>query len=149
LQAEAGVTDADQDRSKADEGKGPQAAAEIGHVGQKHIIFNGVSAHGGAELDRIRASQTEFEAAVAAMAKHFCTRFMLITQHGFLPRIPRGSRTPVAAVSDAIAKNRLPPIEPAAGAAAIMGVILQTVTFHVYGRLAGSLSARAIWRARR
>src|SRR5215831_5504448 len=65
--AEAGVTDADQDRSKTDEGKGPQAAAEIGHVGQKHIIFNGVSAHGGAELDSIRASQTEFEAAMAAM----------------------------------------------------------------------------------
>jgi len=42
---------------------------------------------------------------------------MLITQHGFLPRIPRGSRTPVAAVSDAIAKNRLTPIEPAAGVA--------------------------------
>jgi len=65
--AEAGVTDADQDRPKADEGKGPQPAAKIGHVGQKHIIFNGVSAHGGAELDSIRASQTEFEAAMAAM----------------------------------------------------------------------------------
>ena len=65
--AEAGVTEADQDRPKADEGKGPQPAAKIGHVGQKHIIFNGVSAHGGAELDSIRASQTEFEAAMAAM----------------------------------------------------------------------------------
>jgi hypothetical protein len=72
---------------------------------------------------------------------------MLITQHGFLPRIPSGSRTPVDAVadlvSDAVAKNRLKPIDPALGAAVIMGIILQSATFHIYGRLGGSLGARA------
>ncbi len=72
---------------------------------------------------------------------------MLLTRHGFLPRIPSGSRTPVAAVADlvddAVAENRLKPIEPALGAAVIMGVILQSATFHIYRRLGGSLGARA------
>ena len=74
-------------------------------------------------------------------------RFMLITQHGFLPRIPSGSGTPVDAiadlVSDAVVKKRLKPIDPALGAAIIMGVVLQSATFHIYGRLGGSLVARA------
>ena len=119
-------------------------------------LFSTAYLRTGAELDRIRARRAEFEPAVTAMVAHFCAlydddpalfRFMLITQHGFLPRIQSGSRTPVDAVadlvSDAVAKNQLKPIEPALGAAVIMGVILQSATFHIYGRLGGSLTARA------
>jgi len=119
-------------------------------------LFSTAYLRTGAELDRVRASRAEFEPAVTAMVAHFCAlydddpalfRFMLITQHGFLPRIQSGSRTPVDAVadlvSDAVAKNQLKPIEPALGAAVIMGVILQSATFHIYGRLGGSLTARA------
>lgn len=119
-------------------------------------LFSTAYLRTGAELDRIRARRAEFEPAVTAMVAHFCAlydddpalfRFMLITQHGFLPRIQSGSRTPVDAVadlvSDAVAKNQLKPIEPALGAAVIMGVILQAATFHIYGRLGGSLTARA------
>jgi AcrR family transcriptional regulator len=120
-------------------------------------LFSTAYLRTGEELDQIRTGEAEFEAAVAAMIAHFCAlydedpalfRFMLITQHGFLPRIPSGSRTPVDAigdlVSDAIAENQLKPIDPALGAAVIMGVILQTATFHIYGRLGGSLAARAL-----
>jgi len=119
-------------------------------------LFSTAYLRTGEELDRIRTGEAEFEAAVAAMIAHFCAlydedpalfRFMLITQHGFLPRIPSGSRTPVDAiadlVSDAIAEKQLKPIDPALGAAVIMGVILQAATFHIYGRLGGSLAARA------
>jgi AcrR family transcriptional regulator len=119
-------------------------------------LFSTAYLRTGEELDRIRTGEAEFKAAVMAMIAHFCAlydedpalfRFMLITQHGFLPRIPSGSRTPVDAVadlvSDAVAKNRLKPIDPALGAAVIMGVILQSATFHIYGRLGGSLGARA------
>jgi AcrR family transcriptional regulator len=119
-------------------------------------LFSTAYLRTGEELDRIRAGEAEFDAAVTAMIAHFYTlydedpalfRFMLITQHGFLPRIPTGSRTPVDAVADlvgdAVAKNRLKPIDPALGAAVIMGVILQSATFHIYGRLGGSLGARA------
>ena len=119
-------------------------------------LFSTAYLHTGEELDRIRIGEVGFEAAVTAMIAHFCAlydedpavfRFMLITQHGFLPRIPSGSRTPVDAVadlvSDAVVKNRLKPIDPPLGAAVIMGVILQSATFHIYGRLGGSLGARA------
>jgi AcrR family transcriptional regulator len=119
-------------------------------------LFSTAYLRTGEELDRIRTGEAEFGAAVTAMTAHFCGlydedpalfRFMLITQHGFLPRIPSGSRTPVDAVADlvgdAISENRLRPIDPALGAAVIMGVILQSATFHIYGRLGGSLGARA------
>jgi AcrR family transcriptional regulator len=119
-------------------------------------LFSTAYLRTGEELDRIRTGEAEFEAGVTAMTAHFCAlydedpalfRFMLITQHGFLPRIPSGSRTPVDAVADligdAVSKNRLRPIDPAVGAAVIMGVILQSATFHIYGRLSGSLSTRA------
>jgi AcrR family transcriptional regulator len=119
-------------------------------------LFSTAYLRTGEELDRIRTGEAEFEAAVTAMIAHFCAlydldpalfRFMLITQHGFLPRISSGSRTPVDAVADlvrdAVAKNRLKPLDPALGAAVIMGVILQSATFHIYGRLSGSLGARA------
>ena len=118
-------------------------------------LFSTAYLRTGEELDRIRTGEDEFEAAVTAMIAHFCAlydedpalfRFMLITQHGFLPRIPSGSRTPVDAVADlvrdAVAKNRLKPLDPALGAAVIMGVILQSATFHIYGRLGGPLGAR-------
>jgi hypothetical protein len=63
------------------------------------------------------------------------------------------SRTPVDAIADvvddAVAEKELAPTDPVAAAAVIMGVILQTAAFHIYGRLSGSLSARARpWRAR-
>ena len=119
-------------------------------------LFSSAYLRTGEELDRIRTGEAEFEAAVTAMIAHFCAlydedpalfRFMLITQHGFLPRIASGSRTPVDAVADlvgdAVSKNRLRPIAPALGAAVVMGVILQSATFHIYGRLSGSLSTRA------
>ena len=119
-------------------------------------LFSTAYLRTGEELDRIRTGEAEFEAAVRAMIAHFCAlfdedpalfRFMLLTQHGFLPRIPSGSRTPVDAiadlVSDAVAKNRLKPVDPALGAAVIMGVILQSATFHIYGRIGGSLGTRA------
>jgi AcrR family transcriptional regulator len=119
-------------------------------------LFSTAYLRTGEQLDRIRTGGAGFETAVTEMIGHFCAlydedpalfRFMLITQHGFLPRIPNGSRTPVDAVADlvgdAVAKNRLKPIDPALGAAVIMGVILQSATFHIYGRLGGSLGARA------
>ena len=49
------------------------------------------------------------------MIAHFCAlfdedpalfRFMLLTQHGFLPRIPSGSRTPVDAIADLVSDQR-------------------------------------------
>lgn len=119
-------------------------------------LFSTAYLRTGAELDAIRAGHSGLASRIAAMVAHFCSlydrdpalfRFMLIAQHGLLPRVQPGSRTPVDAiadvVNDAVAAKELEPTEPATGAAVIMGVILQTATFHTYGRLSGPLTARA------
>ena len=110
----------------------------------------------GAELDQIRARQPDLRARIGAMVAHFCTlydrdpalfRFMLIAQHGLLPRIDPARRTPVNALADAVADatraGEIAPVDPALAAAAIIGIVLQTAVFHIYGRLPGALSVRA------
>jgi AcrR family transcriptional regulator len=110
----------------------------------------------GTELAKIRDREPDFSVRVAAMVAHFCAlydnapalfRFLLLTQHNFLPHLgdePSGPPTLiVATVAEAIAAGELPPIEAALGAAVIMGVVLQTATFHLYGRLTGPLAASA------
>jgi AcrR family transcriptional regulator len=110
----------------------------------------------GAELDAIRDRHHGFGARVTAMVARFCAlydddpalfRFMLLAQHGLLPRIRPGARTPVDAIADtvaaAVADGQLAPVDPVAGAAVILGVVLQTATFHVYGRLSGALRPSA------
>src|SRR6185503_2578883 len=60
----------------------------------------------GGELDAIRALHPGLAAALAAMVAHFCAlydrdpalfRFMLLAQHGLLPRLGPDHRTPVDA----------------------------------------------------
>jgi AcrR family transcriptional regulator len=108
------------------------------------------------ELDEIRGRESGFRARVVAMTAHFCAlydrdpalfRFMLIAQHNLLPRIRPEQRTPVDAVAETVADaaraGEIATVDPLAGAAAILGVILQTAVFHIYSRLAGPLSPRA------
>lgn len=118
-------------------------------------LFSSAYLRAGEELDEIRNRSAGLEDGVAAIVGHFCGlydgdpalfRFMLLTQHGFLPQFEQGSRTPVDAVTDlvgdAVMQRQMKPIDPAMGAALIMGVVLQAVTFHIYGRLTGTLSRR-------
>lgn len=115
----------------------------------------------GAELDDLRRRHGEFAIRLAAMVAHFCAlydsdpplfRFMLIAQHGFLPRLAAGQRTPVDAVTDTVAdavgSGEIPPVDPREATAAIFGIVLQTALFHIYGSLAGPLAGRAAGLAR-
>jgi|SRR5579863_5760068 len=119
-------------------------------------LFSTAYLRTGAELAEIRARYWDFPARVAAMVAHFCVlydrdpalfRFMLIAQHGLLPRIRPEQHTPVDAVADivgdAVRAGEVAPVDPLAAAAAIMGIVLQTAVFHIYARLHGPLSARA------
>ena len=114
----------------------------------------------GAELAALVQSACGFEERVAAMVTHFCAlydrdaalfRFMLLAQHNLLPGIG-GDGAPVVAiedaVADAVAANEIAPVAPAVAAAAIMGIVLQTALFHVYGRIEGLLMPRASTLAR-
>jgi AcrR family transcriptional regulator len=110
----------------------------------------------GAELDAISRAQTSFGGQIGAMVAHVCAlydndpalfRFMLLVQHDLLSRIGPEQRTPVTVIEgvvrDAVAAEEIAPVDPAAAAAAILGIVLQTATFHVYGRLRGALAGRA------
>jgi AcrR family transcriptional regulator len=115
----------------------------------------------GAELDAIRTTRTCFADRVAGMVEHFCTlydtdaalfRFMLIAQHDLLPLIGGEERVPVAVLEDtvaeAVAACEIEPVDIAASAAVIMGVVLQPAVFHLYGRLPGPLLPHATALAR-
>jgi AcrR family transcriptional regulator len=121
-------------------------------------LFSSAYLRMGSELDAIRHGRPDLRTRLAAMVAHVCAlydedpalfRFMLLSQHGLLPRVPAERRTPVHAVADAVADAARggelgsSAIDPTAAAAAVMGIVLQTALFHVYGRLKGKLSARA------
>ena len=110
----------------------------------------------GAELAAICAAKPGFATRITAMVAHFCAlydrdpalfRFMLIAQHDLLPAIDDAGAAPAAAieaaVADAVASGEIAPVEPASAGAAIMGIVLQTALFHLYGRIAGPLAPRA------
>ena len=130
------------------------------HYRSKHELasrlFSTAFLKTGAELDTIRAESRGFAARVGAMTEHFCRlydtdpalfRFMLIAQHDLLPGIGDGKRMPAGviedAVADAVAAREIARTDVAAAAAVIMGVVLQTALFHLYGRLRGPLLPRA------
>jgi AcrR family transcriptional regulator len=110
----------------------------------------------GSELAALATAEIGFAARIGAMVTHFCAlydhdaalfRFMLIAQHDLLPRVGGEGPTPVAvietAISDAVAGGEIGAVDPALGAAAIMGIVLQTALFHVYGRITEPLLAQA------
>ena len=119
-------------------------------------LFSTAFLRTGAELDTICAGRSGFAARIGAMVEHFCRlydtdpalfRFMLIAQHDLLPGIGDAGRTPTAVVedivADAVAAQEIAPTDVAVAAAVIMGVVLQTALFHLYGRLLGPLLRRA------
>jgi AcrR family transcriptional regulator len=120
------------------------------------VLFSTAYLRTGAELDALRARHPAFRSRLGAMIAHFCAlydrdpalfRFMLLVQHGMLPRIPATERTPVEAVEEcvreAVDAGEIAAVEPSAAAAAIFGIVLQTAVFHAYGRVRGPLSKRA------
>jgi AcrR family transcriptional regulator len=110
----------------------------------------------GEELVAIGTTQCDFTARIGAMIAHFCAlydrdpalfRFMLIAQHELLPGIDDAGTTPVAAIekaiADAAAAGEIADADVALATAAIMGIVLQTAVFHLYGRITGPLAPRA------
>jgi hypothetical protein len=65
--------------------------------------------------------------------------FLLLTQHGFLRRIPVADHNPVEiicrSVAAAMAAGEIPTGNATLVAGAIIGIIVQTATLKLYGRL--------------
>jgi AcrR family transcriptional regulator len=119
-------------------------------------LFSAAYRRTGAELAAIGSGEKDFAMRIGVMIAHFCAlydrdaalfRFMLLAQHDLLPDLKGAGPTPVtaieAAIADAIAQRQIATGEIAAAAAAIMGIVLQTALFHLYGRITGRLASRA------
>ena len=119
-------------------------------------LFSEAYLRTGAQLDAIRASEPRFDKRIAAMIAHFCAiydgdpalfRFMLLAQHDLLPRLRSEDRTPVTVIEDAVreavAARQIAAVDASGAAAVILGIVLQTCIFHVYGKIHGPLSTRA------
>lgn len=110
----------------------------------------------GAELAAIGAVQCGFAARIGTMVEHFCAlydddpalfRFMLIAQHDLLPDIDDAGAAPAAAIeaaiADAVSNDEVGAVDIALAAAAVMGIVLQSALFHLYGRISGPLLPHA------
>jgi AcrR family transcriptional regulator len=72
-------------------------------------------------------------------------RFLLLTQHRQLDRVPHDENNPVEIVQRmidaAMRAGEIPAADPALTTAAIVGIIVHAATFRVYGRISRSLTA--------
>jgi AcrR family transcriptional regulator len=103
-------------------------------------------------LDGLQLGQPTARRKLDAMVRGFCAffdrdwelfAFLLIVQHGQLARLPEGARTPVdvvrAVVEAAMQGGEVPARDADLAAAMVIGAVLQTATFKIYGRLPAPL----------
>jgi AcrR family transcriptional regulator len=109
-----------------------------------------------AELERLAATERRALNRIEAMVRGFCAlydadsllfRFLLLVQHGQLARVKPGMANPVESVRAVVAggmkRGEIAPGDPDLATAMVMGLILQTATFKVYGRIAKPMAALA------
>jgi len=115
--------------------------------------------HYAAFADRIRntaGTQESLRGKLRAIAKDACRlfdteptlyRFLLLIQHETLPRLPKGSANPLAAVRSVIAEGikqgEAKITDPQLGAAMVLGLLIQPALALVHGSLSGPLSRYA------
>ena len=120
------------------------------------MFAQGYAAYG-ARLAAAAATPGRFQDRLAAMVRTICRLhaedsvlfgFLLLTQHGNLRDVPVSSEdNPVDVLCRTVAAGMLdgdiPARDPVLIAAALMGVILQPATFHLYGRMTATLAEQA------
>jgi len=119
-------------------------------------LFSAAYRQAGDDLTAIAAAERGFAARIAAMVAHFCAlydrdaplfRFMLLAQHKLLPTVNFAAPGPgaaiEAAVADAVRRGEIAAVDSATATAAILGIVLQTALFHIYGHIGGPLAPRA------
>lgn len=108
------------------------------------------------KLDALQNGQVGTAAKLDAMVRGFCDfydedevlfRFLLLVQHGQLDNVTDTMRTPVQVVAEVIdagiRNGEVDYADSIAATAAVLGIVLQTATFKIYGRLPGTLKSRA------
>ena len=106
------------------------------------------------ELDRRQREQGKVASKLGVMVQHFCTFFdrdpvlfsyLLLAQHDFMKRVPPEMPNPVdlvhQVIRQAMAAGELLPGDAAAAAAMVLGIVLQSAVFKIYGRITASLTS--------
>jgi len=109
-----------------------------------------------AELERLAGSERRAPRQIEAMVRGLCAlydadsllfRFLLLVQHGQLQRVKPGMANPVESVRAVIARGmkqgEIASGDPDLATAMVMGLVLQTATFKVYGRISRTMTALA------
>ena len=109
-----------------------------------------------AELERLASTERRAQHQIEAMVRGLCAlydadsllfRFLLLVQHGQLHRVKPGMANPVESVRAVIARGmkqgEIASGDPDLATAMVMGLILQTATFKVYGRISRPMTALA------
>jgi AcrR family transcriptional regulator len=111
------------------------------------LFFASYAEYGG-QLAEAAASPGTFRRQLEAMVRVICAlhsedellfNFLLLTQHGVLRQVPADLHNPVEVICRRVAvameSGEIPPGNATLLAGAIIGVIVQTATFRLYGRL--------------
>jgi AcrR family transcriptional regulator len=129
------------------------------HAGKSDLVWSLFHTHYtqfAATLDALQRPETGLRRKIEAMVGGFCRlfdsdrtlfSFLLLAQHGQLAKLTPEMATPITVVGDvitrAIAAGEIPPGDPDLLTAMVVGVVLQTATFKIYGRVTPKLSALA------
>ncbi|HEY9078726.1 TetR/AcrR family transcriptional regulator [Magnetovibrio sp.] len=109
-----------------------------------------------ATLSVLQAGEVSTAAKIEAMVQGFCQlfdrdetlfRFLLLVQHGQLSKITDDMANPIDVVQNVIQTGidagEVGHADATEATAWVFGIVLQTATFQIYGRLPGPLSPRA------
>jgi len=120
-----------------------------------HLFEQGFTAFAH-RLDAAGEAATTLEAKTRAMVGEFCTlfdadpdlfRFILLVQHGQLGKVTPDMANPADVIRATIAagmkRKEIPRGDPDLLTAMVMGIILQTATANIYGRVKKSLGELA------
>ncbi len=117
-------------------------------------------------LDKLQERATGLRGKLKVMVDAFCAlfehdpamfSFLLLVQHGQLPRVTPDMMTPVKVVRQvidrAMARGEIAEQDPELATAMVFGIVVQPATFKFYGRLTTPMTelaehlAEACWRA--
>jgi hypothetical protein len=107
-------------------------------------------------LDALQTEQNTLAGKIDAMVRGFCRfyeddeilfRFLLLVQHGQLAKVTDDMANPIdvvqAVLQRGIDAGEIVGVSAQEATAWLFGIVLQTATFHIYGRLSGPMMRRA------
>lgn len=117
-------------------------------------------------MDLLQAGESGLRGKLRVMIEAFCAlfeadrdlfAFLLLVQHGQIPRIPAEMPTPVKVIARVMAEARaageIDDLDPYLATSLVMGAVVQPATFKIYGRIEAPMTelaetlSEAAWRA--